>query len=65
MRLRTNLRKRKRTIQMELKCKIIFDEEKLQELVEQAVANLIEQGYIWREYTPEELNAEDENDFES
>ena len=50
---------------MELKCKIIFDEEKLQELVEQAVANLIEQGYIWREYEPEELNADDENDFES
>ena len=50
---------------MELKCKIIFDEEKLQEMVEQAVANLIEQGYIYREYTPEELNAEDENDFES
>lgn len=65
MHLRTNLRKRKRTIPMELKCKIIFDEEKLQEMVEQAVANLIEQGYIWREYTPEELNVEDENDFES
>ena len=63
MRLRVNLMKR--TIQMELKCKIIFDEEKLQEMVEQAVANLIEQGYIYREYEPEELNAEDENDFES
>ena len=50
---------------MELKCKIIFDEEKLQEMVEQAVANLIEQGYIYHEYEPEELNAEDENDFES
>lgn len=59
MRLRANLRKRKRTIPMELKCKIVFDEEKLQELVERAVANLIEQGYIWREYTPEELNADE------
>ena len=63
MRLRAP--QKKRTIPMELKCKIIFDEEKLQELVEQAVANLIEQGYIYREYEPEELNAEDENDFES
>ena len=44
---------------MELKCKIIFDEEKLQELIEQAVANLIELGYIWRDYTPEELNVDE------
>ena len=44
---------------MELKCKIVLDEEKLQELVEQAVATLIEQGYIWREYTPEELNPDE------
>ena len=41
---------------MELKCKIIFDEEKLQELIEQTVTNLKEQGYIWREYEPEEPN---------
>lgn len=53
------LLKMKRAIPMELKCKIIFDEEKLQDLIEQAVANLIEQGYIWREYTPEELNADE------
>lgn len=44
---------------MELKCKIYFDEEKLQELVEQAVANLIAQGYIYREYEPEELNPDE------
>ena len=56
MRLRTNLRKK---MKMELKCKIVFDEEKLQELVERAVASLIEQGYIWREYEPEELNADE------
>lgn len=59
MRLRANLRKAKRKIPMELKCKIVFDEEKLQELIERAVANLIEQGYIWREYSPEELNADE------
>ena len=63
MRLRAS--KRKRTIPMELKCKIIFDEEKLQELVEQAVANLIEQGYIYREYEPEELNPDEETKIES
>ena len=39
---------------MELKCKLVFDEEKLQELVERAVANLIEQGYIWRDVDPDE-----------
>ncbi len=63
MRLRANLMKR--TILMELKCKIIFDEEKLQEMVEQAVANLIEQGYIYREYEPEELNPDEETKIES
>ena len=63
MRLRAP--QKKRTIPMELKCKIIFDEEKLQEMVEQAVANLIEQGYIYREYEPEELNPDEETKIES
>lgn len=39
---------------MELKCKIVFDEEKLQELIERAVIDLIERGYIWRDIEPVE-----------
>ena len=37
----------------ELKCKIEFDEEKLRELVEQAVERLKAEGYIWRDETKE------------
>ena len=34
---------------MELKMKLEFDEEKLKELVEQAVEKLKAEGYIWRD----------------
>lgn len=48
---------------MELKCKIVFDEEKLQELVERAVIDLIERGYIWRDVEPEEVAEAKEKPF--
>lgn len=39
---------------MELKMSIQFDEDKLRELVKEAVARLKAEGYIWREEVPEE-----------
>lgn len=34
---------------MELKMNLTFDEDKLREIVAQAVANLKAEGYIWRD----------------
>lgn len=37
---------------MELKLAIQYDEDKLKELVEEAVARLKSEGYIWRDNPP-------------
>lgn len=50
---------------MELKLNIEFDEDKLRELVEQAVERLKAEGYIWRD-TPKPFDwATMKNDEES
>lgn len=49
MRLRTNLRVMRKMKKMELKLNIEFDEDKLRQLVEDAVEKLKTEGYIWRD----------------
>lgn len=43
---------------MELKMAVQFDEDKLRELVAEAVERLKAEGYIWRDNPPPQVNLE-------